>query len=130
MHELSVALALVELASEALADRGRRVSAVHLRVGALSGVDPDALRFSFDMAAAGSELEGAQLRIVDVPVTAWCAGCDAERAVVSISCRRCAVCRAVAPRIVRGEELELVGLEIDDDDHQADRSSTASAEQE
>ena len=129
MHELSVALALVEIACEQIAGRGR-VSVVHLRVGPLSGVDPEALRFSFDVAALNSELEGAQLRIQDVPVTAWCTGCDAERPVANISHRRCAVCNALAPRIVRGEELELVGLEIVDNDHQADRSSTESAEQE
>lgn len=57
MHELSIALSLVELAAEAAANAGaERVEAVHLRVGALAGVVPEALQFSFAIAARGTPL--------------------------------------------------------------------------
>jgi hydrogenase nickel incorporation protein HypA/HybF len=67
MHELSIALSLVELASEELARLGDvRLGAVHVRVGTLSGVVPEALRFSFDVAADGTTIAGARLEIEPV----------------------------------------------------------------
>jgi hydrogenase nickel incorporation protein HypA/HybF len=64
MHELSIALALVELACEEV-DRRQlpHVHAVHLRLGSLSGVVRDSLLFSFDAAAAGTPIEGASLKV-------------------------------------------------------------------
>jgi hydrogenase nickel incorporation protein HypA/HybF len=113
MHELSVALALIDIATEEVVRLGAgRVAAVHLKAGPLAGIDAEALRFSFESASIGTPLDGAQLSIEMTPLTVWCEACDAERLVVSIACRRCGVCRAVAPRVVRGEELELVGLEV------------------
>jgi hydrogenase nickel incorporation protein HypA/HybF len=66
MHELSIAVSLVELACE---EKERhqleRIHALHLRVGSLSGVVKDALIFSFDAAAAGTCIEGASLKIAE-----------------------------------------------------------------
>jgi hydrogenase nickel incorporation protein HypA/HybF len=113
MHELSVALDLVEIASEELTRLGAaRVSAVHLRAGPLAGIDANALRFSFGEATAGTPLDGARLDIEVQPLIVWCDTCDAERDVISIASRRCRTCHAVAPRVVRGDAIELVGLEI------------------
>ena len=68
MHELSIALSLVDLACE---EKERRqlptVQALHLRVGSLSGVVRDALLFSFDMATAGTCIEGARLKVEETP---------------------------------------------------------------
>ncbi len=66
MHELSIALSLVDLASEkALAIGPVRVDTVFVRIGPLSGVVKDALLFCFDEAARGSAIEGARLEIED-----------------------------------------------------------------
>jgi hydrogenase nickel incorporation protein HypA/HybF len=115
MHELSIAVSIVDLACEELSRLGAvRVDAVHVRVGPLSGVVRDALLFSFDAATAGTSLQGARLEIEDVPVTVWCVACGAERALASLAHRRCPVCDTLTPDIVRGEELEVVGLEVVD----------------
>jgi hydrogenase nickel incorporation protein HypA/HybF len=64
MHEMSIALSVIELASEELQRLdGVNVRALHLRVGKLSAVVPDALRFSFDLAARGTPFENARLEI-------------------------------------------------------------------
>jgi hydrogenase nickel incorporation protein HypA/HybF len=66
MHELSVAMSLVELAcEEAERLQARRVEALHVRVGPLSGVVKEALLFSFDIAAAGTSIDGARLKVED-----------------------------------------------------------------
>lgn len=113
MHELSIALGIVDLACEELNRLGAaRVEAVHLRLGLLAGVVKEALLFSFQAAATGTPLAGARLQIEDVPVTVWCVPCSAERRLAVVARRRCPVCDAVTPEVVRGEELELVALEI------------------
>jgi hydrogenase nickel incorporation protein HypA/HybF len=68
MHELSIAVALVELACEE-AERQQlpRVQALHVRIGSLSGIVTDALIFSFDVAAAGTPVEGASLKVDATP---------------------------------------------------------------
>lgn len=68
MHELSIAVALVEVACEkAEALSSARVEALHVQVGRLSGVVPDALLFSFEVAARGTAIEGAKLRVEETP---------------------------------------------------------------
>jgi hydrogenase nickel incorporation protein HypA/HybF len=66
MHELSIAVNIVEIAEEELARHGgERVRSVHLQVGPLSGVAKEALMFSFGLACEGTTLEGATLVIAD-----------------------------------------------------------------
>jgi hydrogenase nickel incorporation protein HypA/HybF len=65
MHELSIAISLVDAVCEELPRFGEFVSvrSVRIRVGPLSGVVPEALAFAFDVAAADSAIAGAQLQI-------------------------------------------------------------------
>jgi hydrogenase nickel incorporation protein HypA/HybF len=68
MHELSVALSLIELAAEEGERQGGRVCAVHIKLGALAGVVKDALVFSFEIACLDTPLAGSQLVIEDTPL--------------------------------------------------------------
>ena len=114
MHELSIAVALVESATEEMERLGAaHVVAVHVKLGALSGVVKEALAFSFDVAATGTRLQGARLQIDDVAVAVWCHACDTERQLPDLTRRRCPTCHAPTPDVTRGDELELVGLEIE-----------------
>ncbi len=63
MHELSIAMSIIEVAEEEAAKRGVRVSAVHLRLGPLSGVIKEALAPAYEMAVTGTKLEGTRLVI-------------------------------------------------------------------
>lgn len=115
MHELSIAMSLVELAAEEAERRGAsRVNALHVRVGPLAGVVADALRFSFDIAAEGTSLADAQLVIVDTHIVAYCPRCAVEREIPSAQMLCCPACGAATPNVVRGTELELVAMELDD----------------
>ncbi len=85
MHELSIALSIVELAEEESARLGgRHVEAVHLRVGRLSGIVRKALLASYEMACEDTALAGSRLVIEDVPIVAHCVTCDARVPVRSI----------------------------------------------
>ena len=65
MHELALTQSLVDLVAERTA--GRRVVAVHLRVGDRSGVVAESLEFCFDVVAADGPLDGARLVVDRVP---------------------------------------------------------------
>jgi hydrogenase nickel incorporation protein HypA/HybF len=117
MHELSIAVSLVELACEEAARLGdARVGALHLRLGPLAGVVEDALRFSFDLAAEGTAVAGARLEVEHVPLTVLCPRCGEERHPASVQHLRCPVCDAPTPHVLRGRELELFALEVHDHD--------------
>jgi len=115
VHELSVALALVELASEEAHRLGAvQISAVHVRIGQLAAIVPDALRFSFDLAAEGTALTGARLEIEPVPTSVACQACGTHvlDPFQPICCPRCG-----GPADLRsGRELELRALEVIDHD--------------
>jgi hydrogenase nickel incorporation protein HypA/HybF len=113
MHELSIALSVVDLACEEADRHGGRVCAVHLRIGALAGVAPEALLASYEMASAQTPLEGSRLLIEEVPVVVYCERCEVHRSLESLQSFSCPECGAPAPRIEQGRELELVALEIE-----------------
>lgn len=113
MHELSIAMSIVEMAEEEAASRGSaRVHAVHLRLGPLSGVVKEALLSSFEMACAASPLEGSQLLIEEVPVMVFCPACRNSKQVASIQWMCCPECGAPTPEVLQGRELEITALEL------------------
>lgn len=115
MHELSIAMSLVEMASAAAEQAGvERVERVHLQLGALAGVVRSALEFSFEIAAEGTPLEGAELLIEELPVKIDCEQCGRISELASIQRFRCPHCDAPTSRLVQGRELQLVALEYDE----------------
>jgi hypothetical protein len=67
MPELSLAMGIVDAVMEESQRRGVQVSAVHLSLGALSGVVKDALLFSYEVACQDTSLQRSQLIVLDVP---------------------------------------------------------------
>ena len=115
MHELSVALDLLEGVRQTAARDGiAKVLAVHVRIGALSGIAPDALRFSWELATAGTVAADSALRIEDVPLVVFCERCAAERSPRAATGLVCPSCGSACPNIVRGRELQLVAMEVPD----------------
>ncbi len=122
MHELSLAIAIVELAERHAA--GRRVSAVNLRVGALRQVVPPSLEFHFGFAARGSICEGARLDQEAIAALLCCGDCDtewdpapprAETAGDLVVSFRCPACGSARFEVLRGEELDLESIEVVED---------------
>jgi hydrogenase nickel incorporation protein HypA/HybF len=113
MHELSIAMSIVEMAQEEAERRGHvQVQAVHLRLGLLSGVVKEALLSSYEIACHATSMEGSQLLIEEIPVEVFCPQCGVPRLVRSIQWFCCPECGTPTPTVVRGKELEVVALEI------------------
>ena len=113
MHELSIAMSIVEMAQEEAENRGQaQVHAVHLRLGKLSGVVKEALLSSYEMASHATPLEGSQLVIEEIPVEVFCPKCEVPRLVTSIQWFCCPECGTPTPTVLHGKELEVVALEM------------------
>jgi hydrogenase nickel incorporation protein HypA/HybF len=112
MHELSIAMSIVEMAEEESERRGVEVEAIHLKLGALSGVVKAALLSCYEMACAGTALQGSRLIVDEVPAVIFCQKCKAERPLSSVQLFCCPVCGTPSAEIVQGKELEVVALEI------------------
>jgi hydrogenase nickel incorporation protein HypA/HybF len=118
MHELSIAMGIVDAALDESRRRGVQVSAVHLRLGALSGVVKDALLFSYEVACQDTPLQGSQLIVEDVPVIVFCPQCQQERELQSVQLFACPECGAPTMDVRRGKELEVFALEVQEEEVQ------------
>jgi hydrogenase nickel incorporation protein HypA/HybF len=113
MHELSIALSILEIAEEEARRHGDgRVRAVHLKLGPLSGVVKEALLSAYELAREDTPLHEAELVIEDIPVLGFCPTCHTESAVISIQDLCCQQCGTPTAQIVSGQEMEIVALEI------------------
>jgi hydrogenase nickel incorporation protein HypA/HybF len=112
MHELSIAASIVDLAQEEAEQRGARVLAVHLKLGPLAGVVKQALLGSYEIASAGTPLEGSRLVVEDVPVVVFCPQCSRRRPLAAVPPLRCPECHTATPEVLEGADLQVTALEI------------------
>jgi hydrogenase nickel incorporation protein HypA/HybF len=112
MHELSIAMSIVEMAEEEAERRGVRISAVHLTLGLLSGVVKDALLSSYEIACDGTPLAGSQLLVTEIPVEVFCPACQAARKITSMQWFCCPDCGTPTGEVLHGKEMEVTALEI------------------
>jgi hydrogenase nickel incorporation protein HypA/HybF len=108
MHEMSLIQSVVEICVKNAA--GRRVLAVTLEIGELSGVMPEALEFCFDVCTTETLLDGAVLAIERVPGRGRC-GCGAEFP-LSAWYNSCPACGGFGVELLSGKELRVKELEV------------------
>jgi hydrogenase nickel incorporation protein HypA/HybF len=108
MHELAIAEDVLGTITARTAER--KVHAVRLEVGRLSGVSADSLRFCFELVAAGTGVDGAVLDIIEPSGRARCLTCAEEFALdeLILLCG----CGSTDVRIVAGDELRIVSVEV------------------
>jgi hydrogenase nickel incorporation protein HypA/HybF len=106
MHELSIADAILTVAQAHAGDR--RLVAVEVEVGHLRQVVPSALEFAFELLAPGVALE-----VTEVPAAGRCRACGAESE-LCVFPLACGACNGVDMEIVRGEELSVQAVEVEE----------------
>lgn len=112
MHELSIALSMIEQIEEEAAKRGgASIEAVYVRVGVLSGVDVEALHFAYELAREGTRLAAARLEVESVPLLVYCPLCARTRAPAPHRIA-CPFCITPEQQILQGKELEVKAFEI------------------
>jgi hydrogenase nickel incorporation protein HypA/HybF len=112
MHEMSLAEGVVQIVeTTARANDASAVRAVWLELGALSHVEHEALRFSFDVVKRGTVAEGARLEIRITPGRAWCMPCADSVDLVRLG-DPCPRCGSHQLQVTGGEEMRVKEIEI------------------
>lgn len=112
MHEMSVAIGVVEIAEQSARDNGAsRILSVTLEVGDLSGVMADALEFCYQAAAKGTMAEGSRLILERISARAYCPSCEAEFPADSAYVL-CPKCKGFVS-LTSGEELRVRDVEVE-----------------
>ncbi len=122
MHELSLAKNIVATVSQSLEGiKGvKRVKSIKLKVGRIHVLSVEALDFCFKLMSEGTPLEGAELEVQEVPLTARCEKCGEEFELDGylFVCPRCG---SPEIKVIRGEELLIESFEIVKEDENGDQ---------
>ncbi len=114
MHEMSIALSIVEAADLKAREEGAStISGIELVIGKLAGIEPDSLRFCFSLAAKGTLAEEALLSIEEPEGTGECMECGVNFP-VAFYYAECPECRSLRIRIVSGEEFVIQSITIEE----------------
>ena len=113
MHEASIAISLLETVSDLCKQEGyNAIESVRLRVGRAAGILPDALVFAFDVAKAGTIASRAELIIEYISLGGFCSDCGSQFASEERYIYACPVCKSSAIKITRGDEMQIVDMEV------------------
>ncbi|WP_328477977.1 hydrogenase maturation nickel metallochaperone HypA [Actinoplanes sp. NBC_00393] len=113
MHELAIATNIADAVCERAA--GRPVHRVTVRIGALTAVVPEAMRWCFTLAVEGTVADGADLEIEHRAGAGRCRACGAEFpcADLILLCP----CGSADVEVTAGRELQIVSMEVADVRH-------------
>ncbi|MBI5331256.1 MAG: hydrogenase maturation nickel metallochaperone HypA [Betaproteobacteria bacterium] len=92
MHEMSLAEGILQIVEDAAAQQGfKRVTEVRLEIGALSGVEVEALSFCLDVVLKDSVADGAKVELERLPGQGFCIACgqSVEIAALYDACPKC-----------------------------------------
>lgn len=112
MHEMALAEGVLNVIEDSARTQGfTRVKTVWLEIGRLAAVEPEALRFSFDVVKRGTIAEGAVIEIVDVPGRAWCMKCG-DTVAIDERGAACPACGSYQLQVSGGEDMRVSELEV------------------
>lgn len=113
MHEMSIAEGILQIVEDAAAQQGfKRVTEVRLEIGALSGVEVEALTFCLDVVLKNSIAEGARLELEKVSGRGYCLGCG-ETVPVNALYDACPKCGSYQVQATGGTEMRVKDLLVE-----------------
>jgi hydrogenase nickel incorporation protein HypA/HybF len=113
MHEMALAESVIQIVEEtARKNAAAAVCSVRLEIGRLSHVEPDALRFAFDVVKRNGPAHGARLEIVATDGAAWCMRCSRAVTLARLG-DACPVCGSYQLQVTAGDEMRVKEIEID-----------------
>jgi hydrogenase nickel incorporation protein HypA/HybF len=113
MHELSIAMSIVEIAEENAKNANTSViNEIELDIGSQSGVVLEALEFAMQSAVQGTMLEKAEIKINSIPAKAVCSQCQNEFYIKELF-EACPECGNPFCEIIQGKELKVKSLKAE-----------------
>lgn len=115
MHELSIVESLIEQVEKELRNSGHegRVIRLDLRIGRLSGVNPEAVRFAFELLSPDTSVEGAEVEIERPGAVCVCRACGRRTSIEELE-HLCPACGSGEISIEGGNDLLLESIELED----------------
>lgn len=112
MHELSLAMDLVEQLSEVVSrENASEVLEINIVIGAMSGVERVPFEFAFPEAARNTPMQGAVLNIEEVPLVLKCNDCGLQEEPDELI-MVCPRCNSISVEIVKGREFLVKSMEV------------------
>lgn len=112
MHELSIAESILEIVSESVPDRNKKVLSVTVEVGELTAVIPESLQFCFNAIIEETPYRGAQLIIREKKLTGACRTCGSGFPINNYLFQ-CPDCGSTDVEVTGGQELNVTELEVE-----------------
>lgn len=110
---MSLAESVLQIVEETAARQDfRRVTEVRLEIGALSGVEVDALSFCLDVVLKGSVADGARIELERVPGQGYCLGCG-ETVCVNALYDPCPKCGSYQVQATGGTDMRVKDLLVE-----------------
>jgi hydrogenase nickel incorporation protein HypA/HybF len=114
MHELSIAVSILDaVEAQAVRRPEARFSKVGLRIGELSGIDVDALNFSWQAITIDTDFQKTELEVEFCPRKHRCGHCGQEFEVHDYE-TDCPGCKNMATTCISGEELDIAFMEVEE----------------
>ncbi|OQX75909.1 MAG: hydrogenase maturation nickel metallochaperone HypA [Bacteroidetes bacterium 4484_249] len=113
MHELSIAMSIIEIAEEnAKKENASVITEIELDIGRQSGVVMEAMEFAIESAKMGTMLENANWVINEIPALARCTSCKYEFETQELF-SPCPECGNPFADIYQGKELRVKTLKVE-----------------
>ena len=114
MHEIGIAQQIVEIAEEsARAQSAKSISKISLRIGAMSGVVPEALDFAFESVKLNTLASNADLEVEYIDMVCLCENCNLEfESKDNFGIALCPLCGMASGNIIRGNEMDVISIEV------------------
>ena len=113
MHEMSIAQSVLDIIlQESRNHKLNRVISVALKVGDLSAVESESLRFCFELVSKGTLVEGARLDIERIQITCRCRDCGVDFTVKELVFS-CPACEGPRVEMLSGRELNVESFEAE-----------------
>ena len=112
MHEYSIVQSLLESCEEhAHENKATKVTKVVVKIGALSGVEPDLLQTAFDTFKEKTICDGCEFIINYQKVIIECLDCK-EQSTLEKNEFTCPKCDSYSTKVIDGEDMFLMSLEM------------------
>jgi len=113
MHEYSIVDSLLELATNhAIKNNAKKVTKLEVKIGVLSGVEPELLKTAFDTFKEGTICEEAEFIMNIQPVVIECNNCKTTHTLKKDE-YLCPKCNSPDIKIIDGEDMYLMSLELE-----------------
>lgn len=113
MHEYSIVQSLLDACEDnASANNATKVTKVVVKIGVMSGVEPELLKTAFDTFKEHTICDGAEFIINIQPIFVRCKECLCESTLAKLEyC--CPHCQSLEVEVLDGEDMYLMQLELE-----------------